>query len=138
MVLRCTLLLAVLLAASAATAAQSGSPNSGPPMGFYPKVKPPAAGTTFSAVVKSNGTLVRGSGATAAMQAEGGFEVDFTNDVSQCAFVATIGQTGSSGFQSAGLISVVGRSGVPQAVYISTATRTGKTKYLPFHLDVGC
>ena len=101
---------------------------------------PPSAGATYTAVVNSKGALVRGSGATAASRAEGKgtTEVDFTNDVSACAFVATVGEPSSKGSEPASFITVVGRSGTPQGVYVETFNQTGSLTNLPFHIDVGC
>jgi hypothetical protein len=101
---------------------------------------PGVLNASYTAVVNSAGTLIRGSGATSAAQVEGTgtYEVDFVTDVTACAYVATIGQPGSKGSQPAGLITVVGRSGDPNGVFVQTYTRGGKLKFLPFHIDVGC
>jgi len=101
---------------------------------------PGAPNTSFTAVVKASGQLVRGVGATAASQPEGTgtYEVDFTNDVTTCAYVATVGEPKSSGSEPAAFITVVGRSGVPNGIYVETFAHSGKLKNLPFHVDVGC
>jgi hypothetical protein len=101
---------------------------------------PPPASVSYSAVVGANGALKRGNGATGAMQADGKgtYEVDFVADVSGCAYVATLGETGSTGQIPPGFITVVGRSGVPEGVYVATYDITGSLAKLPFHIDVGC
>ena len=74
------------------------------------------------------------------MRAEGtgSTEVDFAGDVTGCAYVATVGETGSDGAEPAAFITVVGRSGVPQGVFVETFSLKGRLKNLPFHIDVGC
>ena len=101
---------------------------------------PPLGSTSYTAVVAPNGHLVRGKGATAAMQSEGTgtYEVDFVSDVTGCAYVATVGETGSRGSEQASFITVVGRSGVAAGVFVSTYDVNGNLKTLPFHIDVGC
>jgi|SRR6185437_8401151 len=101
---------------------------------------PPSGHKSFAAVVSAAGHLVRGSGATAASQPEGTgtYEVDFSSDVTGCAYVATLGQTGSKGTADPGMITVVGRSGVPNAIFVTTGDRHGRDKNRSFQVDVGC
>ncbi|HTT99529.1 MAG TPA: hypothetical protein VMF58_15885 [Rhizomicrobium sp.] len=96
--------------------------------------------TSYSAVVSASGKLIRGDGATAASQPDGTgtFEVDFATNVTQCAYVATIGKTGSKGSEPAGFITVVGRSGNANGIYVETFAHNGKLKSASFHVDVGC
>ena len=65
-------------------------------------------------------------------------EVDFSADVTGCAYVATLGQTGSNGTAVPGLITVVGRSGMPNGVFVETGDRHGHEKNRSFQIDVGC
>lgn len=101
---------------------------------------PPSGHKSFTAVVSAAGHLVRGSGATAASQPEGTgtYEVDFSADVTGCAYVATLGQTGSNGTAVPGLITVVGRSGMPNGIFVETGDRHGHEKNRSFQIDVGC
>ena len=110
------------------------------PSGTLHQIAPPPAGTSFTAVVSANGRLIRGSGATAASQPEGKgtYEVDFGADVTGCAYVATIGEPGSKLVAPAADITVVGRSGIPEGVFVETADNGGLAKNFPFHIDVGC
>jgi hypothetical protein len=103
-------------------------------------VAPPPAGTSYTAVVGATGRLIRGSGATSASQPEGTgtYEVDFESDVTGCAYVATLGQTGSKGQADPGMITVVGRSGNSAGIYITTGNIHGAHKNRSFHVDVGC
>lgn len=105
------------------------------------KIAPPGVlHTSFTAVVTANGTLKRGVGAVSASipEGKGTYVVDFTNDVTQCAYVVTIGEPDSSGSQPAAAASVVGRSGDPAGVFIEIFDPSGAPQKLPFHIDVGC
>jgi hypothetical protein len=132
--------LAVMLAAAVVSLATAGPLHNAPSKITYNSAPPPAAGAIFSAVVNQKAHLVRGSGATGAMQAEGKgtFEVDFTNDVTGCAYVATVGEPDNTGGEPASFITVVGRSGVPQGIFVETLTIKGKDENLPFHVVVSC
>jgi hypothetical protein len=50
------------------------------------------------AVVKDDGTLVRGQGAVSAVTGGGGYFIRFNRDVSQCAYTATVGQKDTAYF----------------------------------------
>jgi len=128
------------LALAAAVPAFGAAPVHNAPSKVTVHSAPGAPNTSFTAVVKASGVLVRGVGATAASQPEGTgtYEVDFTNDVTSCAYVATIGEPKSSGSEPAAFINVVGRSGVPNGIYVQTFSRGGKLKNFSFHVDVGC
>lgn len=95
---------------------------------------------SLTAVVTAGGHLVRGTGVTGASQPEGQgtYEVDFETDVTACAYVATLGQTGSVGLSLPGDITVVGRSGIPSAIFVSTSDTKGRLRNRSFQVDVGC
>lgn len=134
-----TLLFATALAVACATQALAGGHNL-PMKTLREPIGPPAAGTSYTAVVKADGVLKRGSGAVSASQPEGTgtYEVDFTADVTGCAYVATLGEPASSGIAPAGDITVAGRSGVPEGIFVETANIHGVLKNRSFHVDVGC
>jgi hypothetical protein len=104
-----------------------------------------AAATTLWAVVESNGTLVRhGTGAIESKEvgSAGTYEVVFNQNVSQCAYTATLGST-TDGAAPAGDIGVASRAeGIFKAkldaVYIQTYNSSGTTTAEPFHLAVFC
>jgi len=134
-----SLMLAVALAAAFGSQAAAGGNNS--PTGAAPKaVRPGALHRSLTAVVTAGGHLVRGTGATGASQPEGQgtYEVDFESDVTACAYVATLGQTGSNGLSLPGDITVVGRSGTPNAIYVATSDTKGRLRNRSFQVDVGC
>jgi hypothetical protein len=134
-----TLLFATAVAAVCTTQALAGGHNL-PIKILRGPVGPPAAGTSYTAVVKADGVLKRGSGVVSASQPEGvgTYEVDFAVDVTGCAYVATVGEPASSGTVPASDITVVGRSGVPEGVFVETANSKGVLKNRAFHIDVGC
>jgi hypothetical protein len=95
------------------------------------------------AVVSSAGAVVRSfpsTGVTATQIATGQYEVTFTQDVSGCAYVATIGDTAHA-IPTQGQISVSGDvdSDNPNDVFVQTFDRLGLVATnLPFHLYVSC
>ena len=93
------------------------------------------------AVVGSDGTLVRGSSSVVSASrtgSTGAYQVIFDKDVIGCGFVATIGQIGSTGAALPGAISVAGRSGNANGVFIETTDFSGFDSDRPFHLSVSC
>ena len=135
---RCLFVMAALAALCAAQA-QAGGHNL-PSKKRQVSPGPPPLGTSFTAVVKGSGELVRGSGAVAASQPEGvgTYEVEFTADVTNCVYVATLGEPGNNGPAPPGDITVVGRSGDAEGVFVQTGDIHGNLKNRAFHIDVGC
>ena len=99
-----------------------------------------APATNLWAVVEGDGTLVRGSGVASAALPDppGGYEVIFNQDVTGCAYVASLGLTGSAGIPNHGSIGVVGRISSANGVYVITRDGAGSTASSPFHLAVFC
>jgi hypothetical protein len=95
--------------------------------------------TTLYAVVDANGTLTRGRKVvSAARLGTGSYEVVFRRDVRNCAYVATIGLSGSAGSSLPGEITVVGRGGIDRGVFVTTHSSGGASADLGFHLAVHC
>jgi hypothetical protein len=95
--------------------------------------------TTLYAVVDASGTLARGHKAVSATRlGTGTYEVVFRKDVRRCAYVATIGLSGSAGASLPGEITVVGRSGNDRGVFLTTHSSGGASADLGFHLAVHC
>jgi hypothetical protein len=88
---------------------------------------------SYSATVNAAGSIVFASGVqSSARPAKGGYVVQFTREVTGCAFLATpIGKTG-------GQASVSPVPGQPTAVAIATFSKTGKRSNRPFVLLVSC
>jgi hypothetical protein len=68
----------------------------------------------------------------------GAYEVIFKKDVTQCAFVATIGVSYSTDVPPAGEIGVAGRFGNPRGVFVQTRNSQGAGTDLGLHLVVIC
>jgi hypothetical protein len=100
---------------------------------------PPTAQALY-AVVNANGTLARGFGTAAGTEnlGLGVYQVQFYEPISTCAFLGTIGLTGSAGESPAGEIAVVGRAADPDGVFVETFNSAGAPEDLSFHLGVLC
>jgi hypothetical protein len=97
----------------------------------------PSRQRVIFAVVNGDGTLARGRGAaSAAKLGTGEYEVLFTRDVNQGAFVATIGLSADSGAENPGEIVVNLRAGTTNGVYVQTSNSSGTTEDRSFHLAV--
>jgi len=98
-----------------------------------------ACGTkTRAAVVDSAGTFIRGAQSTGSSHlTTGAYEVDFTTNVSGCAFVASVAQP-AGGVAPQGTATVAGRLGNPLGVFVQTYDLTGTQVDRPFHLIVYC
>ena len=95
----------------------------------------------MGAVVKRSGQLDRATtspGVTSANLGGGNYEVIFPFDVRDCTYVATIGQSNSRGNAQPGVITTVGRVGVPEGVFLTTHDTRGGEARRPFHLEVAC
>lgn len=91
----------------------------------------------FWAIVDTAGAVLRGTNATATKLAVGQYEVVFSSDVSQCAYLATLG-TGNTVNPTLGQIVVAPRTGKPTAVFVKTGTSAGVIADAGFHLGVFC
>ncbi|MDM4722679.1 hypothetical protein QTQ03_24915 [Micromonospora sp. WMMA1363] len=97
----------------------------------------PVTARVLFAVVNSSGLLVRGLGAAAANRlAPGMYQVVFDQDVTAAGYVGTVGLPGSVGVAPSGKIAVAGRTGIPNAVFVSTYAVDGTAADRPFHLAV--
>ena len=95
--------------------------------------------TVLGAVVGSDGSFIRGVGATGARRVtDGAYIVNFDRDVSACVFVVSPGTTGSSGVTLDRIGQVAGANGEPTGVFI-TIQDTGATLIDgSFHVHVLC
>jgi hypothetical protein len=97
--------------------------------------------TLLSAVVDESGNLIRGRHAVGASRGDvpvGSYIVNFERDVTCGAYVGSVGLPGSSGIAQDGTVTVVGRAGDPNAVYIAMYDENGNRVDRPFHLVVAC
>jgi len=108
-----------------------------------PPGTPGLPATKLWAVVDgSTPSIVRGSGATgvSVVAGPGAYEVDFNQDVSGCAYSATLGQpTGGTLLGPAiGFVGVQPRYGVPNGIFVQTSDRNGTGTNESFYLTVFC
>jgi hypothetical protein len=97
---------------------------------------PPTA-QTFFAVVNADGSLARGFQAAFSQNIGTGFyEVIFNFDVTGSVYVASIGSSATFGIEPTGEITVVGRAGTPNGVFVTTSDSTGAFANRGFHLAV--
>jgi Collagen triple helix repeat (20 copies) len=133
------------LAAPEGTEGAEGLPGEEGPPGEPGEPGPPGEqgppgepATKLWAVVDHDGTLLRGSGVASvshnSITAVGEYAVTFTQDVSNCAYLATVGGTGGRGEAA------VSTSGATGQVGVRTYTEGGAFTPvdLPFHLAVFC
>ncbi|MCZ7439297.1 hypothetical protein O7598_23025 [Micromonospora sp. WMMC241] len=105
---------------------------------------PPAAGQVAWAVVSSTGTLLQHSGNVVSAFRfapgyhvwPGQYQVLLDYDVSQKAYVATVGTNDSVNVPPGGEVSVAPRLETPNAVFVQTRTSGGSPSPRPFHLVV--
>jgi hypothetical protein len=91
------------------------------------------------AVVNTNGSLARGTTGTSSSKLSAGvYEVLFERDITGCAYTASVGLSTSSGSEADGTVTVVGRAGTPNGLYIRTFATNGDNVDRPFHVTVDC
>lgn len=102
-----------------------------------PPADTPGTARTYFAVVNADGSLARGFRAVSSQRLGPGlYEVLFAHDVSRSAYIGVIGGSGSVGIEAAANITVVGRSGVPNGVFVTTTDGSGAYVDRGFHLAV--
>ncbi|MGH3040306.1 MAG: hypothetical protein ACRDNG_00935 [Gaiellaceae bacterium] len=91
------------------------------------------------AVVEDDSTLVRGKRVTSVIEiGTGRTVVRFNRSVVGCAYIATLGFTGSTGIGPPGEVSVVGEGGNARGVWVTTRDSAGAPADRAFHLAVHC
>jgi hypothetical protein len=102
------------------------------------KGDPGAPATRLWAVVGSNGSLARSSGATASIRLNTGiYQVTFNQNVAACSYLATLGNPGT-GDPLFGTIVTALRAGNANAVWVHTRDAAGTDADRSFHLVVFC
>ena len=124
-------LIGLLAVPSARALAQDGA--SGPAPDF-------TQSQTLYADVQANGNLQRSNGATGVTKlgpSAGTYEVRFSRDVTACAHSGTMAEIATS-VTPTGEITVVGRAGVPNGVFVQTFASNGVVADRNFHLSEVC
>jgi len=103
---------------------------------------PPTAQVRFM-VVNADGTKARSFPSaisfTSTRLATGTYDVRFgLASITGCAFIGTIGLSGTSGTSAPGEITVVGRAGAPNGIFVQTFNSAGGLADLGFHILVAC
>jgi hypothetical protein len=124
-----------------AAATSHGGPQPPGPVVHAPKrVSSASLCTALFAVVNSDGSLARAGcpGTVSTLLSAGSYQVSFPRDITACGFVGTVGLSTFAGTSPPGIITVVGRAGNPDGVFIQTSDVTGTLTSLGFHLSVQC
>jgi hypothetical protein len=93
------------------------------------------------AVVNANGSLARGVGAVSAGRVDGPtgtYAVVFNRAVTNCAYIGTIGLSGTVGSSPPGEITVVRRFDNSAAVHVETHNSAGLSADRGFHVSISC
>jgi len=91
------------------------------------------------AVVNSNGTLARGRGVTSVSRlGTGQYDVRFSRSIATCAWEGTVGLSGFGGAAAPGIVTLVGRIGTNNGLFVTTYSTTGAAADTPFHTLVVC
>jgi hypothetical protein len=125
--------------ATGATGAAGAAGPTGPTGATGPEGKEGASATKLFAVVSNAATLIRGSGA---LEAKSGgtansFVVKFNQNITKCAWVATVGTIGFSGTEE-GFAAVAGRVTTTDSLYVTTYGPKGEEAGKSFHIAVFC
>ncbi len=111
-----------------------------------PAVKSPGGtilgSATLYAVVNSDGTIARGDGNNNAGSpgklGTGTYDIRFFRNITMCGYVATVGLSGTSGSSAPGMVTVVGRAGTTNGLFIQTFDASGAVSDRGFHVFVNC
>jgi len=90
------------------------------------------------ATINTDGTLARGAGVASSQNlGAGSYEVIFNRDITQCAYIATLGNPGA-GNPAGGFIGTALRVGTTNGVFVETSDTADVTVDRSFHLQVSC
>ena len=91
------------------------------------------------AVLNSNGTKLRGKAvASTARLSTGVYDVRFNRNISACAWTGTVGFGTFGGSTGAATITVSGRAGTNNGLFVTTFNQSGAPTDLPFTVLVVC
>ena len=142
-----TLSTAALLATGAtvgAALADGGASNLNSPgaaSASAPKVAAKAAKPKdrVFAVVRADGSKHRGRGfASSSRLSPGTYEVFFDRNIKKCAWSGTVGIGGFSGSTGPAMITITGRVGTNNGLFVTTFDQAGTAADLPFLATVVC
>jgi hypothetical protein len=91
------------------------------------------------AVINADGSIARGSGLVSASHlTTGAYQIVFNHNITLCVFDATAGLSTFSGSIPATIVTVVGRAGTNNGVFLETFNTSGTPTDQGFHLYVKC
>ena len=91
------------------------------------------------AVVNGDSTLLRGKAvASTASLGTGVYDIRFNRNISTCSWVGTVGFGSFSGSTGPAMITITGRAGTNNGLFVTTFDSTGTPAALPFSADVIC
>jgi hypothetical protein len=98
-----------------------------------------AAKPRVTAVVRADGSEHRGRGLVSSNRlGVGTYEVFFDRSIKKCAWVGTVGQGNFSGSTGAGMVTITGRVGTNNGLFVTTFDGGGAAADLPFLTTVIC
>ncbi len=91
------------------------------------------------AVVRADGSKHRGRGFVSSSRlSPGTYEVFFDRNIKKCAWSGTVGIGGFSGSTGPAMITITGRVGTNNGLYVTTYDGDGAKADMPFHTVVTC
>jgi hypothetical protein len=130
-----------LAGTSIAAATSHGDPQPPGSHSWAPQtVSPASLCQNLWAVVNADASLARAGcpNTTTQLLGTGAYQVTFPRDITGCAFLATVGLSTFFGSTPPGMVTVVGRAGTNNTLYIVTSDKTGVPTPLGFHVSVQC
>jgi hypothetical protein len=140
--------LALAVGVFAGTAMAGGGGNGSSPAAGKASVTPNFKTTTpvqlkGAAVINSDGTVMRAATLPYHVTASsnigtGQYDVRFSHSIGGCAWVGTVGFGTFGGNTGAAEITITGRSGTNNGLFVTTANSAGTLTNEPFHVIVVC
>ena len=140
--------LALAVGVFAGTAMAGGGGNGPNPAAGKASVTPSfSAGTPVevkaAAVINGNGSLERASKLPYGVSSisrigTGVYDLRFSHNIGECAWVGTVGRGGFSGETGPAQITITGRFGTKNGLYVTTFDGSGTPTNEPFHVIVVC
>ena len=138
---RCAAAAAVLgmaFASGGAMAAGGAAANTPAKSGVTSPPSTTPCGGCF-AVVDASGGFVRGKSVVSVTHLNTGtYDIRFSRPIGKCAWTATVGEPGFGDQPGPAQVSLAGRSGTKNGIFLQTFDGGGTLTDLPFHLLISC
>jgi len=138
---RCAAVAAVLgmaLASGGAMAAGGAAANTPAKSGVTSPPSTTPCGGCF-AVVDASGGFVRGKGVVSVTRLNTGiYDIRFNRPIGKCAWTATVGEPGFTDQPGPAEVTLAGRAGTKNGIFLTTFDGTGTATDEPFHLLISC